>query len=331
MRRLLRVAAVQFTSTADVADNLARVLRFIGEASARHNRVVAFPENTLFLGAANGRELAIPVALHAAAQPAPALEAVCAAAKSGDIAVLLPVLEREEDAVYNTAVWISRAGIVEQRYRKIHLFDYGALQESRTIRAGTTLSVFDAEGARMGLSICFDVRFPLLYQELMQRGANVVFVPSAFTPTTGAAHWVALLRARAIEVTAGWRACSFFITRIPTDASLRSGARAVGRTQRDARIAWRNAHRGPLGHRGGVRVAARVSGGGRAGFGPAGGRARADAAAGHAPQRVLSLRHRRRPPPPLLPPRPGWWADRRLGLHDKSTPASPPAPPCIAP
>jgi predicted amidohydrolase len=106
---------------------------------------------------------------------------------------------------YNAAVAIDPRGQVAAHYRKVHLFDVdipggATLRESDSTARGDELAVLDIDGARIGLTICYDLRFPELYRELvLDRGAEVLLVPAAFTAHTGAAHWHVLLRARAIE------------------------------------------------------------------------------------------------------------------------------------
>ena len=106
---------------------------------------------------------------------------------------------------YNTAVVVDPAGTVTARYRKIHLFEVdipggACMRESDATAAGDQLVVAEIAGVKVGLSICYDVRFPELYRSLVkQHGAEVLLVPAAFTAHTGAAHWDLLLRARAVE------------------------------------------------------------------------------------------------------------------------------------
>jgi predicted amidohydrolase len=114
--------------------------------------------------------------------------------------------ERSGDDVrpYNTAVVLDARGEVVARYRKIHLFDVElsqeqAYRESAGTSPGTEPVVIDVVGWKVGLSICYDLRFPELYRALVDRGAQVLVVPAAFTKATGTDHWHALLRARAIE------------------------------------------------------------------------------------------------------------------------------------
>jgi predicted amidohydrolase len=108
-----------------------------------------------------------------------------------------------EDRIYNTQVVVDAQGEILATYRKIHLFDVdvpGArLRESKGAAPGTDIVVTDTPLGRLGLSICYDLRFPELYRELARQGADILLVPSAFTVPTGSDHWEVLLRARAIE------------------------------------------------------------------------------------------------------------------------------------
>jgi deaminated glutathione amidase len=112
--------------------------------------------------------------------------------------------ERDGDRLYNTTVVFSPAGQELARYRKIHLFDITTpdgtgYRESAMYGAGSDVVSFDAAGTRIGLTICYDVRFPEIFLQLRRQGAELIFVPSAFTVQTGKDHWEVLLRARAIE------------------------------------------------------------------------------------------------------------------------------------
>jgi predicted amidohydrolase len=114
------------------------------------------------------------------------------------------VLEAHGERVFNTSVLLDRDGELVASYRKIHLFDAdppGAVpsRESFLYSAGDSVVVADTEFGRVGLSICYDVRFPELYRQLAVQGATILFVPAAFREETGLAHWDVLLRARAIE------------------------------------------------------------------------------------------------------------------------------------
>jgi nitrilase len=113
-------------------------------------------------------------------------------------------LERDGDRLYNTSVVLDRDGRELARYRKIHLFDVvtpdgRVYRESATISRGEEVVTYEAEGLKVGCSICYDIRFPALYHALARAGAQLLMVPAAFTVPTGSAHWEVLLRARAIE------------------------------------------------------------------------------------------------------------------------------------
>jgi len=119
---------------------------------------------------------------------------------AGSIAESVPDSER----VYNTSVLVGASGAIEAVYRKIHLFDVdlgsgGVFTESKSIAPGDEVVVADTEIGGIGLSVCYDLRFPELYRAQAERGARWLLVPSAFARTTGKDHWEVLLRARAIE------------------------------------------------------------------------------------------------------------------------------------
>ncbi|HEY5937862.1 MAG TPA: carbon-nitrogen hydrolase family protein [Kofleriaceae bacterium] len=202
----LRVGAVQMCSTADLQANLAVCRDRIAQAAGNGARLVVLPENFSFLGRSERDKLAIAERLDARGPIVSALSEL--AAKHGVWLVgggTPEVVEGDDRRTYNTALVIDPSGTLVARYRKIHLFDVdipggATLRESDATRAGDELVVVDIEGARVGLSICYDVRFPELYRRLVKdRGANVLLVPAAFTAHTGAAHWELLLRARAVE------------------------------------------------------------------------------------------------------------------------------------
>ena len=122
----------------------------------------------------------------------------------GIIAGGLPERGPDPEHVYNTSVLIDRSGELKAIYRKIHLFDIDwvgkvTYRESESVTPGSDVVVADFEGWKVGLSICYDLRFPELYRKMVEAGAELLTVPAAFTAETGAAHWEVLLRARAIE------------------------------------------------------------------------------------------------------------------------------------
>ncbi len=194
-------AAVQMTSTTEVERNLATAEDLVARAAAQGARLVGLPENFAFL-----RSEGEPVP---EAQPldGPWVRRMAELARRHAITLLLGSLpERiEGDArVYNTSVLIGPDGTTLASYRKIHLFDVDLpgmehLKESRAVVPGEDPVVARSPAGALGLTICYDLRFPELYRELTRRGAQVLCVPSAFTEKTGKAHWEVLLRARAVE------------------------------------------------------------------------------------------------------------------------------------
>ncbi|MHB8690443.1 MAG: carbon-nitrogen hydrolase family protein [Solirubrobacteraceae bacterium] len=200
----MRAGAVQLNSTEDIDRNMETADRLVREAAAAGAELVILPEKWNVLGR--------PEVMAAAAEPldGPALTwARAAAAELGIELVAGSIVERVEgqQKTANTSVHFTPSGRMTV-YRKLHMFDVevdGVLYaESANERAGeevvvSTLSDGGAGGVRIGMSICYDVRFPELYRELSARGAEVVAIPSAFTLATTRDHWEVLLRARAIE------------------------------------------------------------------------------------------------------------------------------------
>ncbi len=217
----LVVGVVQMTSTDAVDDNLERAARLVRQAASAGARLVGLPENFAYLGNDRDHRLAIAesipdpgAAAGTGAPPGPILTAMQALARATGAWLLLGGFpERTTTAspasapatkIRNTAVLLDPSGTVAAVYRKIHLFDVDVpggkrFRESEAIEAGGTPVVAETPWGGLGLSICYDLRFPELYRALAARGARLVAVPSAFTLETGKDHWHVLLRARAIE------------------------------------------------------------------------------------------------------------------------------------
>lgn len=197
----LLAAALQMTSTADVARNLDEAERLTRLAAGRGARFVALPENFGFLRS-EGQPVAEPQPLDG-----PWVRRMAELARSLEITLLLGSLPEAvpgDTRVHNTSLLLGPNGATLAVYRKIHLFDIDLpglehLKESKAVVPGADPVVAEAEFGRVGLSICYDLRFPELYRALVRRGAVVLAVPSAFTDRTGKDHWEVLLRARAIE------------------------------------------------------------------------------------------------------------------------------------
>ena len=202
----MRVAAIQMNSGADVSENLQLADKLIGDAVEDGCTMVVLPENFALMPA-RGRDKA-----KAAEEPG---EGPIQAFLSGlserlgiwIIAGSMPLTSPEIDAerVYGACPVFDTKGDAEVIYRKIHLFDVDlsesqeSYRESRSMYPGDEIVTVDTPCGRIGLTICYDLRFPELYRQLVDAGATMFTVPAAFTATTGEAHWHTLLRARAIE------------------------------------------------------------------------------------------------------------------------------------
>jgi predicted amidohydrolase len=196
-----RAAVVQMTSTADVERNLAAAESLVEEAAAQGATFVGVPENFAFLRS-EGEPVPEPQDLDG-----PWVSRMADLARRLELTLLLgsiPERVQGDTLIRNTSVLLGPDGALLAVYRKIHLFDIDLpgmehLKESRAVRPGIDIVVAESPVGPLGLSICYDVRFPELYRELARRGARVLCVPAAFTERTGKAHWSLLLRARAVE------------------------------------------------------------------------------------------------------------------------------------
>lgn len=189
-------------STPDVDRNLEAAAKGIAEAAAAGAELVALPEYFCLLGRSDTDKLAIAEA--DGDGPIQGFLAACAA-KHGLwlIGGTLPIRSAQAGQVLNSSCAHGPDGRRVARYDKIHLFAFDngreRYDEGRTLLAGSEPVAFDAGGVRVGMSVCYDLRFPELYRALMHPPCDLIVVPSAFTHTTGQAHWELLLRARAIE------------------------------------------------------------------------------------------------------------------------------------
>jgi len=196
----MRVALCQMNAGRDdVEANVATAVRLLHEAADGGADLAALPELFSFYGShGRTRELAVPI-------PGRLTQPLAEVARARGMWVLGgSVPETADGHVFNASTLFDREGELVATYRKIHLFDVDIagqppLRESGLYAAGDKLVSHEVEDVRVGLSICYDLRFPELYRGLMAVGAEVLLVPSAFTAVTGEAHWEVLLRARAIE------------------------------------------------------------------------------------------------------------------------------------
>jgi predicted amidohydrolase len=203
----LTVAAIQLSSQDDVASNLAQCQKWVERAAQAGAKLVLLPENFAFFGADEPRlELAEPL-LSAGSEPAPIQRALAQWARELGITVVgggMPTQSGDPARPFNTAVVFGPEGRLLTHYHKVHLFDVSLadgtqLRESARTSPGQALSTVEVQSFEVGLSICYDVRFPELYRGLIDAGAEVILVPAAFTLHTGKDHWTPLLTARAIE------------------------------------------------------------------------------------------------------------------------------------
>jgi predicted amidohydrolase len=198
----MRAGVIQMRSVDDLATNLASARELVGDAARAGAELVALPENFAFM---RSEGLAFP----------------CAQGLDGEIVGTLRALAQqhalwllggtfpeaaEGGRVHNTSVLVAPNGNVEAVYRKIHLFDVdlrasggGLFQESASVAPGREVVTAKTPFGVLGMSVCYDLRFPELYRRHAEAGARLLAVPSAFTKETGRDHWEVLLRARAIE------------------------------------------------------------------------------------------------------------------------------------
>jgi predicted amidohydrolase len=209
----LTLAAVQLTSNEDVAANLARCTALVRSAAAAGAKLIGLPENFAYLGTDRDHRLSLAEVLPAAGEDlkpgvsGPILTAMQAVARETGAWLLLggfPERASTAEHIRNTSVLLRADGSIAATYRKIHLFDVDVpggkrFRESEAVEPGTAPVVADTPWGPLGLTICYDLRFPELYRALTARGARLLAVPSAFTMETGKDHWSVLLRARAIE------------------------------------------------------------------------------------------------------------------------------------
>lgn len=199
----LRVAAVQLQSGPSLTDNLREVSHWVQRAAELGAKLVLLPENFAYFGEeSTKREIAEDLSVGG-----PISELLSRLAETFSLTVIgggFPERSPDPDRPYNTSAVFTPEGTLAARYRKVHLFDVDlpggqCLRESDATAPGDQVVVTEVQGFRVGLSICYDLRFSELYKRLSEQGAEILTVPAAFTEQTGMAHWHVLLRARAIE------------------------------------------------------------------------------------------------------------------------------------
>eukprot|EP00611_Tribonema_gayanum_P023417 TRINITY_DN491_c0_g1_i1.p1 TRINITY_DN491_c0_g1~~TRINITY_DN491_c0_g1_i1.p1 ORF type:complete len:348 (+),score=89.21 TRINITY_DN491_c0_g1_i1:185-1228(+) len=207
-KNVSRIAVCQMCSTDDVERNFAAVAKFAALAKECGASLACFPENFNFLGSGVQKSLDI-------AEPLEGKTLLRYRGLAKDLGIWLSLggfqekidqqteggAEGDKEFIANCHVIIDAEGELKSRYRKLHMFDapYVNLKESAFTKAGDSIAVANSPVGKLGVSICYDLRFPELYVALRQKGAEVILIPAAFTVPTGQAHWEVLLRARAIE------------------------------------------------------------------------------------------------------------------------------------
>ncbi len=196
----MRIAAVQMVSGPDVGPNLAVAARLVAEAAASGARLVALPEYFPLIGASDEARLGA----REAPGCGPIQDFLATTARRHGIWLVggsIPLMAIDPGKVRNTSLVFDDQGRLAARYDKIHLFGFSRgdehYDERATIEAGDRIAVFDSPAGRIGLAICYDLRFPELFRAMGE--VDLIVLPAAFTETTGKAHWEVLLRARAIE------------------------------------------------------------------------------------------------------------------------------------
>ena len=201
--RQIVVGLVQTNSQDNMQTTLDEVLAGIDRAARMGAQFVSLPETWSYLGESEGEQAA------AATIPGDLTEALAEKARQHSVWLHAgSVLERVDgqERLFNTTLVFDPRGEIVARYRKIHLFDVDiegqpSFRESDTIAPGDEVVTFDMDGTKVGLAICYDLRFPELFRKLALAGADIIMLPAAFTLMTGKDHWEPLIRARAIENT----------------------------------------------------------------------------------------------------------------------------------
>ncbi|HEV7814698.1 MAG TPA: carbon-nitrogen hydrolase family protein [Janthinobacterium sp.] len=197
---MMTVAAVQMISSPSVAENIATARRLVGAAAATGAKLVLLPEYWAIMGQSDTDKVGQAERLGSG----PIQDFMAQMAREHHVWLIggtLPLVSGEDGKVLNTTLVYDPQGESAARYDKIHLFGFSkgseTYDEARTIVPGGAVGIFDAPFGRVGLSVCYDLRFPELYRAMGP--CALIVVPAAFTHTTGLAHWEVLLRARAIE------------------------------------------------------------------------------------------------------------------------------------
>lgn len=199
----MQIAAIQMCSSTNIDENLATANELISQAALNGAALVVLPEMFAIMGTDQTDKLKVKETLGTG--KIQAFLAQCA--KAHNIWIVggtIPMACDDNHKIRAACLVFNNAGVMVARYDKMHLFDVAVsatetYQESATTQAGDTVVVVDTPVGRLGLAVCYDIRFPELFKCLMQKGAEIIAVPSAFTVPTGEAHWELLARSRAVD------------------------------------------------------------------------------------------------------------------------------------
>jgi predicted amidohydrolase len=203
--KIMQICAIQMSSNTCVEDNIADIEQQLATLEQAQQQLVLLPECCLFFGGKDKAQLALAKENQQSNGLKTRLGKLAIKYNVFLVAGSIPVLSNQPEKFTNSCFVFSPEGQELGRYDKIHLFDVAVQDneknycESRYVKAGDDTSVVNVASVNVGLSICYDLRFPALFHQLCQQGAKIITVPSAFTRVTGVAHWQTLLQARAIE------------------------------------------------------------------------------------------------------------------------------------
>lgn len=201
---MTKIAAIQMASGTNVSANLIEVSRQITSATQAGAKLIVLPENFAILGMKDSDQVEI-AELDGSG---PIQDFLSEQAKKNKVWLVggtIPLKSENDNKAYAACLVFNELGERESRYDKIHLFDVHleitseTYNESETVESGNKVVVVDSPFGKIGLAVCYDLRFPELFRQLVLLGAEIIVIPSAFTAITGKAHWEVLLRARAIE------------------------------------------------------------------------------------------------------------------------------------
>lgn len=202
MNTSFRTACIQNTATRDIAANIAWVVERISEAHAKGADFITMPETVGLIEPVNEQ---IPAACYSEAKDA-GLAAFREQARALEVTILVgsQLIKTDAGKIVNRSFLLDTQGKISARYDKLHMFDIELsngefYRESDAIAPGDKAVLADTPWGKLGMSVCYDLRFAALYRALAQNGAQMITIPAAFTQTTGKAHWHTLVRARAIE------------------------------------------------------------------------------------------------------------------------------------